>query len=143
MLPYQMIFKDLWVRRDLSGAHKDSGLNSGLTDPKSARNAQPQSSRRASVFQSSPVEIKGLLLSQCQGRWEFSLGVESEAQHISVFALSYILWLLWAEVEDSPSLEVSKVRLDGVLSNLEWWKVSLPEGGTGWALGSLPSQTML
>lgn len=45
MLHYQMIFKDLWVRGDLSGAHKDSGL----TDPKSARNAQVQSPRGASV----------------------------------------------------------------------------------------------
>ncbi|KFP60765.1 PDZ domain-containing protein 2, partial [Cariama cristata] len=30
------------------------------------------------------------------------------------------------EVVDAPSLEVFKARLDGALSNLVWWKVSLP-----------------
>ena len=30
------------------------------------------------------------------------------------------------EAVDAPSLEVSKVRLGGALSNLVWWKVSLP-----------------
>ena len=41
------------------------------------------------------------------------------------------------EVVDAPSLEVFKSRLDGALSNLVWWKVSLPmaEGvGTRWSL---------
>ncbi|KAK4805314.1 hypothetical protein QYF61_018061 [Mycteria americana] len=33
------------------------------------------------------------------------------------------------EVADAPSLEVFKVRLDGALSNLVWWKVSLPTAG--------------
>jgi len=30
---------------------------------------------------------------------------------------------------DVPSLEVFKARLDGALSNLVWWKVSLPMVG--------------
>jgi len=30
------------------------------------------------------------------------------------------------EVVDAPSLEVFKVRLDGALSNLVYWEVSLP-----------------
>jgi len=30
------------------------------------------------------------------------------------------------EVVDDPSLEVFKARLDGALSSLVWWKVSLP-----------------
>jgi len=30
------------------------------------------------------------------------------------------------EVLDAPSLEVFKARLDGALSNLVWWKVSVP-----------------
>jgi len=29
------------------------------------------------------------------------------------------------EAVDAPSLEVFKARLDGALSNLVWWKVSL------------------
>ena len=33
------------------------------------------------------------------------------------------------EVVDAPSLEVFKARLDGALSNLVWWKVSLPMEG--------------
>ena len=33
------------------------------------------------------------------------------------------------EVVDAPSLEVFKARLDGALSNLIWWKVSLPMAG--------------
>jgi len=32
---------------------------------------------------------------------------------------------------DGPSLRVFKARLDGALSNLVWWKVSLPMAG-GW-----------
>ena len=31
----------------------------------------------------------------------------------------------------APSLTVFKARLDGALSNLVWWKVSLPMAG-GW-----------
>ena len=30
---------------------------------------------------------------------------------------------------DAPSLAVSKARLDGALSNLGWWKVSLSMAG--------------
>jgi len=30
------------------------------------------------------------------------------------------------EAVDAPSLAVFKARLDGALSNLVWWKVSLP-----------------
>ena len=33
------------------------------------------------------------------------------------------------EVVDVPSLAVFKARLDGALSNLVWWKVSLPMAG--------------
>jgi len=46
---------------------------------------------------------------------------------------------------DVPSLEVHKVRLDGVLSNLVWWKVSLPmAGGLDWMTSKVPSnQTIL
>ncbi|PKU49411.1 hypothetical protein llap_276 [Limosa lapponica baueri] len=33
------------------------------------------------------------------------------------------------EVVDAPSLEVFKARLDGALSNLVWWEVSLPMAG--------------
>jgi len=33
------------------------------------------------------------------------------------------------EVVDAPSVEVFKARLDGALSNLVWWKVSLPMAG--------------
>ena len=33
------------------------------------------------------------------------------------------------EVVDAPSLEVLKARLDGALSNLVYWKVSLPMAG--------------
>ena len=33
------------------------------------------------------------------------------------------------EVVDAPSLERFKARLDGALSNLVWWKVSLPMAG--------------
>jgi len=30
------------------------------------------------------------------------------------------------EAVDAPSLSVLKARLDGALSNLVWWKMSLP-----------------
>jgi len=33
------------------------------------------------------------------------------------------------EAVDTPSLAVFKARLDGALSNLVWWKVSLPMAG--------------
>ena len=33
------------------------------------------------------------------------------------------------EAVAAPSLEVFKARLDGALSNLVWWKVSLPLAG--------------
>ena len=33
------------------------------------------------------------------------------------------------EVVDAPSLEVFKARLDGALSNVVWWKMSLPMAG--------------
>jgi len=33
------------------------------------------------------------------------------------------------EVVDAPSLAVFKARLDGTLSNLSWWKGSLPMAG--------------
>ena len=39
-------------------------------------------------------------------------------------------WLL-REAVAAPSLKVFKARLDGALSNLVWWKVSLPMAG-GW-----------
>jgi len=40
------------------------------------------------------------------------------------------------EVVGPPSLEVFKARLDGALSNLVWWKTSLPMAG-GLELGGL------
>jgi len=33
------------------------------------------------------------------------------------------------EAVDAPSLAMFKARLDGALSNLVWWKVSLPTAG--------------
>jgi len=33
------------------------------------------------------------------------------------------------DVVGAPSLEVFKARLEGALSNLVWWKVSLPMAG--------------
>jgi len=43
---------------------------------------------------------------------------------------------------DAPSLAVFKARLDGALSNLVWWKVSLPMAG-GWnrMIYKIPSNT--
>jgi len=35
------------------------------------------------------------------------------------------------ETVAARSLEVFKARLDGALSNLVWWKVSLPMAGSG------------
>jgi len=40
------------------------------------------------------------------------------------------------EAVDAPSLEVFKARLDGALSNLVWWEVSLHMAG-GLELGDL------
>ncbi|PKU32181.1 hypothetical protein llap_17513 [Limosa lapponica baueri] len=40
------------------------------------------------------------------------------------------------EVVDAPSLEVYETRLDGALSNLVWWEVSLPMAG-GLELGDV------
>jgi len=37
--------------------------------------------------------------------------------------------MLPGEVVAAPSLAVFKVRLDRALSNLVWWKVSLPMAG--------------
>jgi len=41
---------------------------------------------------------------------------------------------------DGPSLAVFKARLHGAVSNLVWWKVSLPmAGGWNWKIFKLPS----
>ena len=40
------------------------------------------------------------------------------------------------EAVDTPSLEVFKARLDGAVSNLVWWEVSLPTA-VGLGLGGL------
>lgn len=52
--------------------------------------------------------------------------------------LNRIIW-------DSSSLEMFRASLDRAQGNLVWWKVSVPVAGsgTGWALWSLPSQTLL
>jgi len=44
-----------------------------------------------------------------------------------------------------PSLQVLKARLNGALGRLIWWMAALLMAGigTGWALGSLPTQTIL
>jgi len=49
------------------------------------------------------------------------------------------------EAVATPSLEVLKAKLDGALSNLVWWKMSLLMAGfeTRWSLRSLPTQTIL
>jgi len=50
------------------------------------------------------------------------------------------------EAVDVLSLEEFKARLDGALSNLVWWKVSLPMAGgvgTRWPIRFLPAQTVL
>jgi len=44
------------------------------------------------------------------------------------------------EVVDPPSLAVFKARLDGALSSLVWWKVSLP---MSWGLELDPNHSML
>jgi len=50
------------------------------------------------------------------------------------------------EVVDAPSLEIFNTRLDGALSNLVWWKMSLPMAGELELDGlerSLPTKTIL
>jgi len=50
------------------------------------------------------------------------------------------------EAVAAPSLAVLKARLDGALSSLVWWKVSLAHGrglGTRSSVRSLPTQTIL
>jgi len=51
------------------------------------------------------------------------------------------------EVVDAPTLETLKARLDGALSNLGWWKMSLLMAGgwTGWPLKvpSHPTHSMI
>lgn len=49
------------------------------------------------------------------------------------------------EVVDAPSLEVFKARLNGALGSLRWWGAALPMAGfgAGWAVRSLPDQTIL
>ena len=39
--------------------------------------------------------------------------------------------MLLSENVNALSLEASKARLDGALSNLVWWEVSLPIRGVG------------
>ena len=39
--------------------------------------------------------------------------------------------MLPGEAVDAPSLEAFKARLDGAVSNLGWWEVSLPTAGVG------------
>jgi len=51
------------------------------------------------------------------------------------------------EAVDAPSLEVFKTRLDGALSNLGWWKMSLLMAG-GWnqmifKVSSNPNHSMI
>ena len=45
----------------------------------------------------------------------------------------------------ASSLEALKARLDGALGSLSWWGAALPTAGVwaGWALRSLPTQTIL
>jgi len=57
----------------------------------------------------------------------------------------FIMWLVrhWnrlpREAVPAPSLEVFKARLDGALSNLVWWKVSLAMvGGWNWMTFEVP-----
>ncbi|PKU33223.1 hypothetical protein llap_16473 [Limosa lapponica baueri] len=46
------------------------------------------------------------------------------------------------EVVDAPSLEVFKARLDGALSDLVWWEVSLPRAGVwNWMILKVPSNS--
>lgn len=43
--------------------------------------------------------------------------------------------------ENRKHTQHTQNRLDGALSNLDWWKVWA--GGTGWSLRQLPTQTIL
>jgi len=45
------------------------------------------------------------------------------------FTLRVVKHRLPREAVDAPSLEVFKAKLDQALSNLIWWKVSLPTAG--------------
>ena len=45
------------------------------------------------------------------------------------------------EAVAAPSLAVFKARLDGALSNLVWWKVSLPMAWLGLDARLFPTQT--
>jgi len=44
------------------------------------------------------------------------------------------------EAVAAPSLAVFKVRLDGALRNLVWWKESLPMVGLNWMICKVPFQ---
>ena len=44
------------------------------------------------------------------------------------------------EAVDAPSMEAFKARLDGAVSNLVWWEVSLPiAGGWNYMILNVPS----
>lgn len=45
----------------------------------------------------------------------------------------------------APFLEVLRAGLDGALGSLRWWGAALPMAGfgAGWAVRSLPDQTIL
>lgn len=107
MLHYQMIFKGLWVRGDRSGAHKDSGL----TDPRSARNEQSQSTRGASAVEVSAfvsVPRKVVVPIWCQ-KWSPRHVTDIKRHHCLCFKLHFVDrgWGLLIP-------EVSKARLDGL-----------------------------
>ncbi|PKU43685.1 hypothetical protein llap_6013 [Limosa lapponica baueri] len=74
--------------------------------------------------------------------WRFRLDIKKKFSTVRVVRH----WnRLPREAVDAPSLEVFKARLDGALSNLVWWEVSLHRagGGTQWSLMSLPTLTIL
>ncbi|KAJ7413434.1 hypothetical protein BTVI_43741 [Pitangus sulphuratus] len=73
------------------------------------------------------------------------LDIPKNIRSPSDFVKDFMFGVKLGEPNSAPSLEVSKARLDGALSNLGQWKVSLPMagGGTGWALRSIPTQTTL
>ena len=56
-----------------------------------------------------------------------------------------VLAQLPTQAVGAPSLEEFKARLDGALGSLSWWVVflSIVEVGTGWAVGSPPTQAIL
>ena len=49
------------------------------------------------------------------------------------------------ESRGAPCLEALKTSLDGAVGSLSWWGAALPTAGVGagWALRSLPTQTIL